>query len=112
MYTENIESLRRYRRKPKILLAKGGLDGHDRGLRVLAIALRDAGFEVVYLGMRVPAETVVNTAIEEDVDVIGLSFLSGSHLPYVEKLMQLLKKEGGEERFKIVVGGVIPRKDI
>lgn len=112
MYMESTESLRRYRKKPKILLAKGGLDGHDRGLRVLAMALRDAGFEVVYLGMRVAAETVVNAAIEEDVDVIGLSFLSGSHVPYVEKLTELIKKEGLEGKFKIVVGGVIPQKDI
>ncbi|MEM2238154.1 MAG: cobalamin-dependent protein [Candidatus Caldarchaeum sp.] len=108
----NTKSLHRYRRKPRILLAKGGLDGHDRGLRVLALALRDSGFEVVYLGMRVTAETVLNAAIEEDVDVIGLSFLSGSHLPYLEKLMRLIKNERIERQFKIVVGGVIPRKDI
>lgn len=109
---ESTESLHLSRRNLKILLSKGGLDGRDRWLRALALVLRDAGFEVVYLGMRVTPEFLLKTAVEEDVVAIGLSFLSGSHLPYVEKFMQLMKEEKAEKSFDIVVGGVIPRKDI
>jgi methylmalonyl-CoA mutase C-terminal domain/subunit len=96
----------------RVLVATGGLDGHDRGLRVLALALRDAGFEVVYMGMRVPPEAVVRSAVQEDVDVIGLSFLSGAHMEYVERLVQMLGSEGLVGRFRLVVGGLIPRGDI
>ena len=95
----------------KILVAKLGLDGHDRGAKVVARALKDAGMEVIYTGIRQTAEQVVETALQEDVDVIGVSILSGAHLYHISKLMSLLK-ERGAEHIPVVVGGTIPLPDI
>ena len=95
----------------RILIAKPGLDGHDRGAKVMAHALRDAGMEVIYSGLHQPVPSIVKMAIEEDVDVIGLSIMSGAHIPISKKIMELIKKEG-LDRVIIVVGGVIPAKDI
>ncbi len=97
--------------KIRVLIAKPGLDGHDRGAKVVALALRDAGMEVIYTGIRQTAEKIVKTAIQEDVDAIGLSILSGTHKLYFKKVIELLKKEGASE---IVVwgGGIIPKSDI
>lgn len=96
---------------PRILLAKPGLDGHDRGAKVVAHALRDSGFEVIYTGLHQTVEMIVETAIEEDVDVIGLSIMSGAHIPICEKLTSLLKEKEADD-IMVLVGGVIPGKDI
>lgn len=98
------------RKRPKILVTKLGLDGHDRGAKVVAKALKDSGFEVVYLGVHRTPEEVIRTAIEEDVDAIGVSILSGSHLELINDLMKLAKKEG--INVPIIVGGIIPPEDI
>ena len=98
-------------RKIKILLGKTGLDGHDIGIKILARSFRDAGMEVVYLGAFNASEAIVQTAIQEDVDIIGLSFLGGAHLFYVEEAMEQLKKSN-ITHIPVVVGGVIPRSDI
>lgn len=95
----------------RVLIAKPGLDGHDRGARVVAMALRDAGIEVIYTGLRQTVDQIVNAAIQEDVDVIGLSILSGVHLELTEKLIKKLKEREASE-IKVIVGGVIPLKDI
>jgi len=95
----------------RILVAKPGLDGHDRGAKVVAQALRDAGMEVIYTGLHQTVDQIVNTAIQEDVDVIGLSIMSGAHLPICEKLIKKMKEKGIEDVL-VVVGGVIPKKDI
>lgn len=95
----------------RILIAKPGLDGHDRGAKVVAHALRDAGLEVVYTGLRRTVEEIVQEAIQEDVDVIGLSILSGAHLTLCQKLMERLRAEGVEE-IRVAVGGTIPARDI
>ncbi|KIX12368.1 cobalamin B12-binding domain-containing protein [Dethiosulfatarculus sandiegensis] len=95
----------------RILVAKPGLDGHDRGAKVVAHALRDAGLEVIYSGLHQSVERIVMTALEESVDAIGLSIMSGAHLPICKRLMQALK-EKGLTRVAVVVGGVIPSKDI
>ena len=95
----------------RILIAKPGLDGHDRGAKVMAHALRDAGMEVIYSGLHQTVPSIVKMAIEEDVDVIGLSIMSGAHIPISKKIMELIKKEG-LDRVIVVVGGVIPAKDI
>jgi methylmalonyl-CoA mutase C-terminal domain/subunit len=94
----------------RILIAKPGLDGHDRGAKVVARALRDAGFEVIYTGLHKTAEAIVNAAIQEDVDAIGVSILSGAHMTYFPRILQLLKERGAED---IVVfgGGIIPDQD-
>ncbi|MEL9998204.1 MAG: cobalamin B12-binding domain-containing protein [Sulfolobales archaeon] len=97
-------------KKAKVLVAKLGLDGHDRGAKVVARALRDAGFEVVYLGVHQTPEDVVKAAIEEDVSVIGLSILSGSHLELVQDVIKLLKEKG--LNIPVIVGGVIPPEDV
>lgn len=95
----------------KVLLAKTSLDGHDRGVKVIARMLRDAGMEVVYLGKLLSPEQVVQTAIQEDADVVGLSFLSGEHLAHTRKVSNLFKKKKfGNVLF--LVGGCIPRQDI
>jgi methylmalonyl-CoA mutase C-terminal domain/subunit len=94
----------------RILIAKPGLDGHDRGAKVVARALRDAGFEVVYTGLRRSVESIVAVAIQEDVQLIGLSLLSGAHLPLTQKLMAKLHEAGVE--ISVVVGGTIPEQDI
>jgi len=98
-------------RKIKILIAKPGLDGHDRGAKIVALALRDAGMEVVYTGLHQHVDQIVRTALQEAVDIIGLSIMSGAHLSICEKLLALMKKEGVETT-GVVVGGVIPAQDI
>lgn len=95
----------------KVLIAKPGLDGHDRGARVVALALKEAGMEVVYTGLHRTVEQIVRTAVQEDVDVIGLSIMSGAHVPIVEKLMRQVDAEGMGDRM-VLVGGVIPSRDI
>ena len=99
------------RTKRRILLAKPGLDGHDRGAKVMAHALKDAGFEVIYTGLHQTVEMIAQAAIQEDVDVIGLSIMSGAHIPICEKLIRLLKEKGADDMM-ILVGGVIPNRDI
>ncbi len=95
----------------KVLLAKPGLDGHDRGAKVVAIAMKEAGMEVVYMGLHQTLEAIVAAAVQEDVDVIGLSILSGGHLPICRRLMELLREEGADD-IAVAVGGVIPKRDI
>jgi methylmalonyl-CoA mutase C-terminal domain/subunit len=98
-------------RKIKVLIAKPGLDGHDRGAKVVALALRDAGMEVIYTGLHQTVEQILRTAVQESVDVIGLSIMSGAHLPICRRLLERMKEEGLQD-IKVVVGGVIPREDI
>jgi len=98
------------RRRYKVIVAKLGLDGHDRGAKVVARALRDAGFEVVYTGIRQTPEMVVNTAIQEDADVIGISLLSGAHMALVPMVLKLLREKRAGD-IKVVVGGTIPPDD-
>jgi len=97
-------------KRVRVLLAKPGLDGHDRGVKVIALAMRDAGFEVVYTGLRQSVESIVQAAAEEDVDVLGLSILSGSHLPICEKMAGQIKAQKLDDVLW-VVGGVIPEPD-
>ena len=94
----------------RILIAKPGLDGHDRGAKVVAKALRDAGFEVIYLGLRRMPREIVATALQEDVDVIGLSVLSGAHVPLARKVLAELQSE--EADIPVVMGGTIPEQDV
>lgn len=95
----------------KILVAKPGLDGHDRGAKIIALALRDAGMEVVYTGLHQTVAQIVRAAVQEAVDVIGLSVMSGAHLPICETLFQIMdEKDLGDVR--VVVGGVIPARDV
>ncbi|RLB89523.1 MAG: methylmalonyl-CoA mutase [Deltaproteobacteria bacterium] len=98
-------------RKIRILVAKAGLDGHDRGARIIARAYRDAGFEVIYTGLHQTPEQVVSAAIQEDVDMIGLSSLAGAHLYLFGKVMDLLKAEGADDII-VTGGGIIPEEDI
>jgi methylmalonyl-CoA mutase C-terminal domain/subunit len=95
----------------RVLLAKPGLDGHDRGAKVVAYALKEAGMEVIYTGLHQTVPSVVKQAVQEAVDVIGLSIMSGAHIPICRKMMDLLNQEG-MEKVLVVVGGVIPNKDI
>lgn len=95
----------------RVVIAKPGLDGHDRGAKVIARALRDAGMEVVYTGLRQTPEQIVSAALQEDADVIGLSILSGAHLHICPRIMELLKAQGMDD-VKVVVGGIIPDADI
>jgi len=95
----------------RVLIAKPGLDGHDKGAKTVAVALKNAGMEVIYTGRRQSVDQVVNAAIQEGVDIIGLSILSGVHLEITEGLMARMK-EIGVEGIPVVVGGVIPKKDI
>ena len=98
-------------RKTRVLLAKPGLDGHDRGAKVVAHAMREAGMEVIYTGLHQTVGSIVNQALQEDVDVVGLSIMSGAHIPICKKLMEMMsEKEIGDKL--VVVGGVIPSKDI
>jgi len=97
-------------RKVRVLVAKPGLDGHDRGAKVVAYGLRDAGLEVVYTGLRQTPEMIVNAAIQEDVDVVGLSILSGAHLSLTHRVMQGLKEKGAEDKM-VIVGGIISPED-
>jgi len=98
-------------RKIRVLIAKPGLDGHDRGAKIVARALRDAGMEVVYTGLHQTAEMIVETAVQEDVDVIGLSLLSGAHMTLFMDVTRLLKEKDMEDVL-IVGGGVIPEEDV
>lgn len=93
----------------RVLVAKPGLDGHDRGAKVVARGLRDEGFEVIYTGLHQTPEMVVSAALQEDVDVVGLSILSGAHLPLVKAVQDLMKKQGLNK--PIFVGGIIPEDD-
>lgn len=93
----------------RVLIAKPGLDGHDRGAKVVALALRDAGFEVIYTGLHRTVEQIVEAAIQEDVDVIGLSILSGAHIPLSEKILAHLREANAD--IPVVVGGNIPVRD-
>lgn len=98
-------------RKAKIIIAKPGLDGHDRGAKVVARALRDAGFEVVYTGIRQTPEMIAETALQEDADMIGLSILSGAHLELFPRVVEELKKRGMDD-VVLFAGGIIPQEDI
>jgi methylmalonyl-CoA mutase C-terminal domain/subunit len=98
-------------RKIRILIAKPGLDGHDRGAKIVALALRDAGMEVIYTGLHQRVEQIVNTAVQEGVDIIGLSIMSGAHIPICEELLEMMRREGIAST-GVVVGGVIPARDI
>ncbi len=98
-------------KKIKILIGKPGLDGHDRGAKIIALALRDAGMEVVYTGLHQTVEQIVKAAVQEAVDVVGLSIMSGAHLPICRKILQIMKNEGIQE-IPVVIGGVIPKQDI
>ena len=98
-------------KKIRVLVAKPGLDGHDRGAKVISRALRDAGFEVIYTGLRRTPEEIVNAAIQEDVDVIGLSILSGAHNVLFPQVMNLLDQKGIDD-IQVIAGGIIPEKDI
>ena len=98
-------------RPNRVLIAKPGLDGHDRGAKVIARALRDAGMEVIYSGLRQTPEQIAAAAIQEDVDVVGLSILSGAHNVLFPEILDLLKQKGGEDII-VLAGGIIPDKDI
>jgi len=98
-------------RKVRILVAKPGLDGHDRGAKIIARALRDAGFEVIYTGLHQTPEMIVNAAVQEDVDAIGLSIMSGAHMTLFPAVMDLLKEKGAGE-ILVFGGGIIPEDDI
>ncbi len=98
-------------RKIRVLVAKPGLDGHDRGAKVIARAMRDAGMEVIYTGLRQTPEMIVTAALEEDVDVVGLSILSGAHTTIVPRVCALLKEKGLDDVL-LLVGGIIPDADI
>jgi methylmalonyl-CoA mutase C-terminal domain/subunit len=96
--------------KIRVLVAKPGLDGHDRGAKVVARALRDAGFEVIYTGLRQTPEQVAEAALQEDVDVVGLSILSGAHMRLTEEIMKLLKERDMAD-ILVILGGIIPEED-
>jgi len=98
-------------RKIRVLIAKPGLDGHDRGARVVARALRDAGMEVIYLGLRQTPEMIAEAALQEDVDVIGLSVLSGAHMALLPRVVELLRDNNMDDVL-IIAGGIIPDEDI
>ncbi len=98
-------------RRIRVLIAKPGLDGHDRGAKVVARALRDAGMEVIYTGLRQTPEMIAEAALQEDVDVVGLSILSGAHLALVPRVVDLLRSNG-QDNVQVYVGGIIPDEDI
>lgn len=98
-------------RKIRVLIAKPGLDSHDRGAKIVARALRDAGMEIIYTGLRQTPEQIVETALQEDVDVIGLSILSGAHKVLFPKIMGLIKEKGIDDML-VFAGGIIPQEDI
>jgi methylmalonyl-CoA mutase C-terminal domain/subunit len=98
-------------RKIRVLVAKPGLDGHDRGAKVVARALRDAGMEVIYTGLRQTPEMVAEAALQEDADAVGLSILSGAHMALVPRVLELLRLNG-QEHVKVFVGGIIPDEDV
>ncbi len=99
------------KKKIRILIAKPGLDGHDRGAKTVALALRDAGFEVIYSGLHQDLDQIINTAVQESVDIIGMSIMSGAHLPICRELINQMKTAELSDTF-VVVGGVIPTRDI
>ncbi len=100
-------------KKIRVLVAKVGLDGHDRGAKVLARFLRDAGFEVIYTGLHRTPQEVARAAVDEDVDVVGISILSGAHIPLVPRVIQYIREYGGNpDEMLILVGGIIPTDDI
>ncbi|HKG91693.1 MAG TPA: cobalamin B12-binding domain-containing protein [Gemmatimonadaceae bacterium] len=96
----------------RVLVAKPGLDGHDRGAKVVAAALRDAGMEVIYTGLHQTPEMIAAAAVQEDVDVVGLSILSGAHMTLFPRVLQLLKEQGREEDILLTGGGIIPKEDM
>ncbi len=98
--------------KIRVLLAKPGLDGHDRGVKVVARAIRDAGMEVIYTGLHKSPEQIIEAALQEDVDVIGLSSLSGSHMALFSRIMDLLKEQEMVDDTLVIAGGIIPDEDI
>ncbi len=98
-------------KKIRVLMAKPGLDGHDRGINVIAQSLRDAGMEVIYLGLRITPEQIAEAALQEDVDVIGLSCLSGAHMALFPKTARLMR-ERSDKNILFIGGGIIPKKDI
>ena len=98
-------------RKIRVVIAKPGLDGHDRGAKIIARALRDAGMEVIYTGLHQTPEQIVETAIQEDADAVGISILSGAHMTLVPRILELMKREGLEDVL-VTVGGTIPAQDI
>jgi len=100
-----------FNRPIRVLVAKVGLDGHDRGARIIATSLRDAGMEVIYTGLRQTPEMVVNTALQEDVDAIGVSILSGAHMTVFPKIVNLVKEKGMDDVL-ITGGGIIPQEDM
>ena len=98
-------------KKIRVLIAKPGLDGHDRGAKIICRALRDSGIEVIYSGLRRTSEEIVQAAVQEDVDVLGLSILSGAHNVLFPKIMALLEERGASD-IRVIAGGIIPQKDI
>ncbi len=98
-------------RKIRVLIAKPGLDGHDRGAKVVARALRDAGMEVIYTGLRQTPEMIAEAALQEDVDAVGLSILSGAHMALVPRIVELLRANG-QDNVRVFVGGIIPEQDV
>ena len=98
-------------RRIRVLVAKPGLDGHDRGAKVVARALRDAGMEVIYTGLRQTPEMIAEAALQEDVDVVGMSILSGAHMALAPRVLELLKANG-QEQVKVFIGGIIPDEDL
>ena len=98
-------------KKLRVLIAKPGLDGHDRGAKVIARALRDAGMEVVYTGLRQPPEMIAEAALQEDVDAVGVSILSGAHMTLLPRILDLLQRQG-QSHVRVLVGGIIPDDDV
>jgi methylmalonyl-CoA mutase C-terminal domain/subunit len=98
-------------KKIRVVIAKPGLDGHDRGAKIIARALRDAGMEVIYTGLHQTPEQIVETAIQEDADAVGISILSGAHMTLVPRILELLREQGAED-VVVVVGGTIPGEDV
>jgi methylmalonyl-CoA mutase C-terminal domain/subunit len=98
-------------RKIRVLIGKPGLDGHDRGAKVVAQALRDAGFEVIYTGIRQTPQMIAEAALQEDVDVVGLSILSGAHMTLCPKVVELLRNQG-QTQVPVLIGGIIPAEDV
>ena len=109
--TEQNQPQSQSERKIRVLVAKPGLDGHDRGAKVIARALRDAGMEVIYTGLRQTPEMIVDAALQEDVDVIGLSILSGAHMAIMPRIFELMKANGMDD-VTVIVGGIIPTDDV
>ncbi len=97
--------------KIRVIIAKPGLDGHDRGAKIIARALRDAGMEVIYTGLHQMPEQIVETAIQEDADAVGISILSGAHMTLVPRILELLKENGADDVL-VIVGGTIPADDV